>query len=69
MTLRESWLSTGATQADVYRIIKSIFRVRAIHLSTLKQALRIRQPNRPEVTQESRTLAQINRAFAEIRKE
>jgi len=65
MNLRDSWLLTGATQADVYRIIEKLFKRYAITFSTLKEHLKPGVRALPE----PRTLAQINRAFAEIRKE
>lgn len=65
MTLRDAWLSTGATQADVHRKIRELFKGRGINFSTLKEHLKPSARANPE----PRTLAQINRAFAEIRKE
>jgi hypothetical protein len=61
-TLRDSWLSTGATQAEVYAELRGIFKGRSIGLETFKRALRGGK------TPEDRTVAQINRAFAEVRR-
>lgn len=64
-TLRDSWLSTGATQAEVYRKIRELFKKRAIHRSTFMEALK----PLTRVHAEERTVMQITRAFAEIRRE
>lgn len=63
MTLRDAWLSTGATQADVHEEIRKLFAGNAIDKKTVWRALSDGGP-----TPETRTANQINRALAEIRR-
>jgi hypothetical protein len=60
MTLRESWLATGATQSGLYKVIERLFGINAIDKSTFERALR--GGHDPE----ARTKAQISRACSEI---
>lgn len=60
MTLRESWLSTGATQSGLYKVIQRLFGINAIEKSTFERALR--GAHEPE----ARTKNQIARACSEM---